>query len=128
MELLPLIGHSRWQGRDVPVYVCVALMAAQRHEINPLGRERHLQRLGYIMDYADHSPEQVVIPSHIDDVGARRNDRVPAQRWISAEECHDVVIAVHRLMFVVWMSAQIVISSLPFHHCGESRQQSKPQP
>src|SRR5262245_2876034 len=82
-------------------------MAAQRHEIDPLGRERRLQRLGYVMHHVGYSPEQVVVPSHIDDVGARRDDGVSEQRRIPAKKCHDVVVAVHQLMLVVRMPTEI---------------------
>jgi hypothetical protein len=73
VDLLPLVGHTGRQGRDVPVHVGLALMAAQRHEIDPLGRGRGLQRLSNVMHHVDYPAEQVAISRHIDDVGAWRN-------------------------------------------------------
>jgi hypothetical protein len=107
VKLLLLIGHSRWQRRDVPVHVRVALMAAQRHQVDPLGWEYRFQRLSHVMHHVGHSPKQIVIAGHIDDVGARGNDGVPKERRISTEECHDVVVAVDRLMAVVRVPIQI---------------------
>lgn len=90
----------------MPVHMCVALMAAQGHQLYALCREGLLRRLGYVVDYAGHLPEQFVIPG-TSTTWPRRNDSVPEQRWILAEECQDAVITVQRLMDVVWMAAQI---------------------
>jgi hypothetical protein len=89
------------------MYMGVALMAAERHEVYPLGRERYLQGLAHVMHHVAHAPEQRAISGHVDDVGARRDDRVAPQRRISAEKRHDVVVGADRLLLVVGVAGQI---------------------
>src|ERR1700719_3302634 len=89
------------------MHMGIALMAAQRHEINPLGRERGLQRLGHVTHHITDPPEQLTIPRHIDNVSARRYNRVAEQCRISAEERHHIIVNEYMLMLVLRVPAEV---------------------
>ena len=83
------------------------MVAAKRHEVYPLGRYRHLQRLRNVVHNISHTPEQLAVTGPIDDVSARCKNRVPEQRGISAEERDYVLVGIHGQVYLVRMPAQI---------------------
>ena len=46
-QLLVLVRHAWWEWGHVPVYVAIALLAAEAEQVQPLGRDHLLDRLAH---------------------------------------------------------------------------------
>ncbi len=89
----------------MPMHMCIALVAAQRHDVNALGRKGRSQSFSDIVDHLVYLSEQNTVPGYVYNMLSWRNNRVPAQSRVPAEECNDVCVGVDQFVVVIRIAA-----------------------
>ena len=107
-ELLLVVGHSGWQGCEMPVQVRVALLAAQAQRVHPLGGHRRGQCLGHLVHDVLEGEElvlvQVVHP--VLDVPLGRHQAVAQQDRPAGQERDGAGVFVDIVVGIVRMPGQ----------------------
>jgi len=102
-ELLILVRHARWQRDHVPMDMGVALLTAETHHVESLGRGHLGQRSTEAVDDGLHGEigSEVEVSDHTFSVGDRGDQRVATlQRRLAQKDDHLVVTVDHVLPVV----------------------------
>ena len=102
-ELLLLVGNAWWQRRNVPVDVPVTRLAAQAHDVEPLGGQLLPDRFSHPVDQALQGEILLELEVGGDLLAVRSgsDQGVPEQRVVRGEERNGLVVGPHK---VTWGS------------------------
>ena len=128
-ELLVLVGDAEWQRRNVIVDVSVSGLAAQAHDVEPLGGQLLADRLPHPVDQALQG--EVLLDCEVGgdllSVRSGSDQGVTEQGVVAGKEGHGVVVGPHEVAWVVGMAGECLadeawpFASAPLIGCGVDR-------
>lgn len=107
--MLTLVRDAGRQPSDVPVHVCVALLASQRQQVGPFWAEDFLHGERDSVDDEHEAAERgfVQVPGNVLDVCLRGDEGFAGDGGPPVQECDMRVVFVDRLVLVVMVSVQV---------------------